>query len=74
MKVIHRATDDGRTPAAGHANYQGNVVPGLDFTRAMGPTYMGELVWPVAADYDAETDRTRVGFSLIPPTAEAVAS
>ena len=34
-----------------------------------GPTLMGEMWWPVTANYDAETDTTRVGFSLIAPEA-----
>ncbi len=50
----------------GFANYPGKCS--VDFTRAMGPNYMGELMWPVTAEYDAETNTTRVGFSLIPPS------
>lgn len=49
----------------GFANYPGQCS--VDFTRAMGPNYMGELMWPVSASYDPELNQTRVGFSLIPP-------
>jgi hypothetical protein len=61
---------DGRT-ATGYMNYRGDVLAGItadiDSGRPMGPNHMGELMWPVSAVYDAETDRTRVGFSLVPP-------
>jgi len=42
-----------------HTHLAGRVEP-------MGPNAMGELMWPVTADYDPETNKTRVGFSLIP--------
>jgi len=56
--------------ATGYANYNGDVRPGLDMKRAMGPNYMGELMWPVTASYDPETNKTKVGFSLMPPPPE----
>jgi len=59
----------------GWANYPGDVRAAIarDIERghSKGPNYMGEPMWPVAAEYDAETDRTRVGFSLVPPEAVA---
>lgn len=55
----------------GVANYPGDVTEGIradiDSGRPFGPTYTGELVWPVAAKYDAEADRTRVGFTYLAP-------
>lgn len=36
---------------------------------AKGPNTMGELLWPITADYDPKTNRTRVGFSYIGPPA-----
>lgn len=60
-------------PATAWLNYPGDVRP-VDQSRPLGPTYEGAyLLWPVDAEYDAESDRTRVGFSLLPP-AERVAS
>lgn len=57
----------------GHLTYAGDVTAGiandLDSARAFGPNYMGELMWPVDAAYDADTDTTRVGFSLLAPQA-----
>jgi hypothetical protein len=65
-----RRAGDERQPA-GWANYSGKAYPALcrDITAGlpMGPNYMGELMWPVQAIYDPETDTTRVGFSLVPP-------
>lgn len=50
----------------GWANYRGDCR-GILAEGPKGPNYMGELMWPVTAEYDAETDRTRVGFSLQAP-------
>lgn len=52
--------------ASGYANYRGDCR-GILAERPKGPNCMGELLWPVTATYDAETDRTHVGFSLQPP-------
>lgn len=52
--------------ATGWANYPGDCR-GILTEGPKGPNYMGEVVWPVTAEYDAETDRTRVGFSLQAP-------
>ena len=54
----------------GFATYRGDVR-GILNEGPKGPNYMGELMWPVTADYDAETNRTRVGFSLVAPETEA---
>lgn len=35
-----------------------------------GPNTIGEALWPVTADYDPETNKTRVGFSYIAPPDE----
>ena len=60
----------------GWANYRGDVTAGIqraiDSERPMGPNYIGELMWPVEATYDAKTDSTHVGFSLIPPDSAAL--
>lgn len=34
-----------------------------------GPDTMGSTLWPVVAEYDSATDRTRVGFTYLPPEA-----
>ena len=47
------------------ATYSGDVTDGLPI--AAGPNCMGEWLYPVTANYDAETGKTRVGFSLIAP-------
>lgn len=56
---------DVRQPT-GFANFRGDQRQILG-EGAKGPSYTGEYLWPVTAEYDPETDRTRVGFSLIPP-------
>lgn len=65
-----RRSDETRQPT-GWANYRGNVLAGvtrdIDSGRPKGPNYMGELMWPVEATYDPETDKTRVGFSYMAP-------
>lgn len=62
-------------PVAGFANYPGDVVEAISLDaingRPFGPNYMGEKMWPVSADYDAATNKTRVGFSLVAPGAVA---
>lgn len=71
MSPNEYAANDGRHPI-GHLNYPGNVVPGIADAvatgRAYGPNDHGERMFPVDAAYDPEANRTRVGFSLIPPT------
>lgn len=52
----------------GFATYNGDVR-GILNEGPKGPNYMGELMWPVTAEYDAATDKTRVGFSLLAPEA-----
>lgn len=58
--------------AIGFANYPGNVTEAIardvETGRPSGPNYMGELMWPVTADYDTATNVTRVGFSLMEPS------
>ena len=48
------------------ATYNGDQR-GILTDGAKGPNTLGELLWPVTADYDAETNKTRVGFSYIAP-------
>lgn len=57
-------TDDGRAPVA-WGNYPGRVA----FTplRPVGPNTLGEYLWPVEVQYDAETNRSRVGHSFVEP-------
>lgn len=57
-------TDD-RKPVQ-FANYKGDTRNILN-EYAKGPNTIGELLYPVTAEYDAETDHTRVGFSYIVP-------
>lgn len=58
-------------PAMGFANYKGDVTASIERDieegRPFGPNYMGELMWPVSATYDATVDKTRVGFALQAP-------
>ena len=56
--------------AIGHANYHGDVRHTFDFETfegRKGPNYMGEIMFPVTAEYDEETNMTKIGFSLMPP-------
>jgi hypothetical protein len=50
-------------------NYRGRVS--IEPGSPMGPNLMGEYLWPVVAEYDPETDTTRVGLSFIAPPTEA---
>jgi hypothetical protein len=64
-------TDD-RVPVA-WANYSPAALPAIQADiaagRAMGPSYMGEVVWPITAHHDPDTGMTRVGFSYQGPPA-----
>jgi hypothetical protein len=53
-------------------NYSGRVE--IDPATPMGPNTIGEWLWPVVVEYDAETDRSRVGLSYVAPTAEPEAT
>lgn len=56
--------------AIGHMNYPGDLRSTFDFETfkgAKGPSYMGEVLFPVDAAYDEETNMTKIGFSLMPP-------
>lgn len=55
-------------PATGWANYNGDQRHILT-EGAKGPTVEGLACFPVTAEYDPVTDRTRVGFSNYPPAA-----
>lgn len=52
------------------ANYPGDAR-GILTEGPKGPTTMGEAMWPVTAEYDAEADKTRVGFSYVAPSGGA---
>lgn len=63
------APDLATRPAVKFLNYAGDVTAGFDPEQPVGPTTMGEALWPVSSTYDPELKRTRVGFSYIaPPT------
>lgn len=49
------------------ANYPGDLTQTFDFSKSYGPNTLGENLWPVDANYNAETKTTRVGFSYMPP-------
>jgi len=53
-----------RKPVA-WCTYPADVTAGLPLFG--GPNLFGELLYPVVASYDVETDRTRVGWSFIAP-------
>lgn len=59
---------DERKPTA-FLNYNGDVRNVLERgERPMGPSYMGEWWFPLTAEYDPETNKTHVGFTLqMPP-------
>ena len=40
-----------------------------DGDAAFGPSTMGEALYPVEAEFDEETGRTRVGLSYLKPAA-----
>ena len=62
--------NDLRAPAR-WCTYPGDVAAAIarDIQSGVpkGPTTLGEPLWPVTATYDGQTDRTRVGWSYIPP-------
>lgn len=53
------------------ANYPGDVTAAvvelIDRAVPMGPNTIGEWLWPVSASFDPARQRTRVGFSYLPP-------
>lgn len=57
-------SEDGRSPVK-FANYRGHAAP--DPRQPVGPNLLGEVLWPVSVEYDAEADRSRVGYSFAPP-------
>lgn len=66
---------DQRQPVC-YLNYDRNVVAAIEDmialgTAAFGPSTMGEALYPVEAEFDSETGRTRVGLSYIAPAVEA---
>lgn len=46
-------------------NYSGDRRGSTFLNGRVGPTTAGEYLYPVDAEYDPETDRTRVTFSRI---------
>jgi hypothetical protein len=54
-----------------HLNYRGDLTATFDTDIAYGPNTLGELLYPVTVEYDAEVDQTRVGFSFIAPAGGA---
>lgn len=48
-------------------NYPGDVSETILKEGPKGPSTMNELLYPVTAEYDPETDKTRVGLSYIAP-------
>lgn len=48
------------------ANYPGDVSGIVDRRELLGPNLLGEYFVAMSAEYDAETDKTRVEFRLIP--------
>lgn len=63
---------DTRKPSS-FLNYTGDRRSILDNPgQRLGPNLLGEWLYPVTAEYDAEENRTRVGLSLVAP--EAVSS
>lgn len=51
------------------ATYNGDMT-GILTEGVKGPNVMGEPLYPVTAEYDAVSDKTRVGFSFIAPGPE----
>ena len=47
-----------------------HVTVGMLGLTMRGPNTMGEALWPVCADYDPDTDTTRVGWSWQAPPGE----
>lgn len=58
-----------------HANYRGDVTAAIqrdiESGQPKGPNNLGEFLWPVTATYDPQADRTRVGFTYLPPASGA---
>ena len=62
---------DARKPTS-FLNYTGDRRGILnDPATRLGPNTLGEWLYPVTAEYDAEKNRTRVGLSLVAPEAVA---
>lgn len=61
--------------ASGYMTYPNDCAEGIaariESRVPMGPNYIGEPMWPVSAEYDAGSNTTRVGFSLIAPEASS---
>ena len=57
-------------------NYRGDVVDAIEERiksgMPFGPTALREPVWPLWANYNSESDTTRVGCSYMAPPATEV--
>lgn len=51
-------------------NYKGDRS-NMQHPQAMGPNTLGEVLYTVSAEYDPETDRTRVGLTWVKPEVTA---
>jgi hypothetical protein len=51
--------------AAGHLNYRGDLRSIVGELK--GPTTFGSVVVATVAEYDVDTDRTRVAFGYVTP-------
>ena len=51
----------------GKANYSGDITESFDLNKPYGPNYNGELMWALAVEYNPETNKSTVYFSLNPP-------
>jgi hypothetical protein len=73
--VTHiQALDIERRQPVCFLNYPSDVTVAIaamiaDGNAAFGPSTMGEALWPVEAEYDEVTGRTRVGLSYVKPAA-----
>lgn len=68
------AEDIEKRAAVTFLNYPRNTVDAIAAVikdkLAMGPTTIGEALYPVSATYSSETGITRVGFSFLAPPAD----
>lgn len=75
---IVQAEDIGQRRPVTWLNYPGDVTAAvaelIDNRVPMGPNTIGEWLWPVSASFDVTADRTRVGFSYLPPAAHRSAA
>ncbi len=59
---------DTRQVTAGYLHYRGDLTKSFDMKKPYGPKDITrEMLWPLTIEYDAQRDRTTVGFTYQTP-------